>query len=150
MSMQFEGRGPDLTNAVPKHSINSNASALNAMIRPMLAGAQARGMADMLEMLELGAILLRSDGSVLYASDRAKRMIANRINLVSGHLAGKTPQARAALDRIFDNVLSGKESREVIASSDGAVEFRALLPVQPEFSSAQLLYSVIVVRQLGR
>lgn len=143
-------RGANKGRAVVGSSIEAGFADL---VAPVIAGAQARGMADMLELLNYGAILIASDGAVLFASERAKKLTDEAICIVAGHLKGQTPEIRAMLDTMVGNVLAGKACREVIATPSRAIELRALPAPESVYrnrqSNVQLLHCVLTVRELG-
>ena len=71
MSIDYQNDRQSHCADVRSGTRDSNAESFASLVRSIIAGAQARGMADMQEMLEFGAILIAADGAVLYASDQA-------------------------------------------------------------------------------
>ena len=71
MSIDYQNDRQSHCADVRSSTRDSNAESFASLVRSIIAGAQARGMADMQEMLEFGAILIAADGAVLYASDQA-------------------------------------------------------------------------------
>lgn len=56
------------------------------VIGPMLAGAQARGVADTLELLGVGAALIDATGRVLHMGGRGRRVSGGWLRNVEDHL----------------------------------------------------------------
>ncbi|MGE3246757.1 MAG: hypothetical protein AB7F96_00855 [Beijerinckiaceae bacterium] len=118
-----------------------------AVLAPMLAGAQARGMADMLEMLGQGAILVDPAAGVLHVSERARAMLEGVVGFTQGHMAGQTPEARDVLQRLVAATLAGNPACATFDTPAGRIiELQALpAPAGPP-GTVQLLRSVICVR----
>ena len=114
-----------------------------AVLKPLLSGAQARGMADMLEMQKLGAILFDRYGGVLFASDRAKRMMDGVFGVSAGQLAGLTAEARTALDRAMGEILAGRESKEIVNATSRSITLQTFLAPGTRQSDKQLLHFVL-------
>ena len=148
MSTNFPNGGMPTGRSAGDRQASALEGATSQVIKPLLAGAQARGMADMLELLEQGAILISVDGAVLFASERAQSLTLGAFSIISGHLAGQTVEVRSALDRLFNKIALGEVSREVIATSDRAIEVRALKPGNDGRDEGQLLHCVLAIREL--
>lgn len=120
-------------------------------LAPLLAGAQARGMADLLDMLGHGAILLDRSGKVLFASDRARQMMAGVIAISAGHLAGVDPGARARLDMLLAAAMAGEPVAELVFSvQDNEFERFSVQSLPAPAGPAAclpLLTAVLVVRK---
>lgn len=123
-------------------------SAFSELLKPMLAGAQARGMADMLELLGLGCIFIRSDGSLLHVSARAEDLMARTIIQAAGHLAGTTPSSRAAIDRLLAGTLAGKGCCEVVMTESHGIELQSFLPEMTGNTGIQPLYGIVTVKKI--
>lgn len=141
------------TAAGPAHdcqAISSPRDMSAADMAPILAGAQARGMADMLEMLGHGAILLDRSANVLFCSDRAREMIAGAVFISGGQLLGRGAAARELLDRVLGAAMSGSRGDEVpfaaqVNESQGFTIQSLAAPAGPG-GCIQLLQAVLVVR----
>ena len=71
------------------------------VIRPMLAGAQARGVADTLELLGIGAALIDATGRVLHMGGRGRRVSAGWLRMVEDHLVAEEPEDNRALQTLI-------------------------------------------------
>jgi hypothetical protein len=149
MGIHFRATGTAANGRSASQPSASPSLGQKTSLEPLLAGAQARGMADMLEMLELGAIMVRADGGILLVSERASSLMEGAIVQAAGHLAGNNAGSRAGLDRLLAKMVAGEVCREVIATESKTIELRScLLPVEAT-SAAQLLHGVIAVRRLA-
>jgi len=147
------GIGPQSTGARREGRVGRPSghadSGLSETLKPLLAGAQARGMADMLDLLGLGCIFIRADGGLLHVSERGKEVLDGVIVQAAGHLAGITPCSRSAIDRLLAGTLAGRACREVILTESHPIELQSYLPATAENAGVQLLYGVITVRRLA-
>ena len=77
------------------------------VIRPMLAGAQARGVADTLELLGIGAALIDATGRVLHMGGRGRRVSAGWLRLAEDHLVADRPGDNLALQALVGAAIDG-------------------------------------------
>lgn len=94
-------------------------------VAPMLAGAWARGLADMLEMLGQGAILIDASGAVLFVSERARGLLKGQFDLISQHIVGREGKANQALDSMIAQALSGVPGELRLTPDDSCRESRS-------------------------
>ena len=147
MSFEMEnGRQPARRDGLERNS-GARCTGFEQLVNPMLARAQARGMADMLEMLEMGAVLISKQGSVLFASERARSLTSGAISFFSDHLAGTNTEIRAALDRLFNMAFAARPAREIISLPGREVELWAICP-DGDTGNGQLLHCVLAIREL--
>ena len=76
------------------------------VIRPMLAGAQARGVADTLELLGIGAALIDATGPVLPMGGRGRRVSAGWLRIVEDHLVAEEPEDSRALQTLIGEAIA--------------------------------------------
>ena len=101
------------------------------LIGPMLAGAQARGVADTLELLGIGAALIDATGRVLHMGGRGRRVSGGWLRIVEDHLVADEPSDNRALQTLIGAAIA--ETTDVAAKvslrrgqGSGALEIRAL------------------------
>jgi hypothetical protein len=122
-------------------------------LRPILAGARARGMADAFELLGLPAIFLDDDGGALHVSATAKRVIGGALVLNGGRLKAASAADDAALQAAMEAALAGREAgAEPIVIESGSprpnMSLR-FLSVSGQDESAQLLRVVVLIDGAG-
>ena len=101
------------------------------LIGPMLAGAQARGVADTLELIGVGAALIDATGRVLHMGGRGRRASAGWLRVVEDHLVAEEPDDNRALQTLIGAAIA--EPAETTArvrlgqeQRGAALEIRAL------------------------
>ena len=121
------------------------------LIGPMLAGAQARGVADTLELLGIGAALIDATGRVLHMGGRGRRVAGGWLRVVEDHLVADRAVDNRALQTLVGAAIDG--SSEVVAKvrlgqGGAALEIRALrFPVSS--AKDQLLRAVLVFEPIA-
>ena len=112
---------------------------------PLLAGAWARGVADTLEMLEQGAILLDAAGGVLYASPRAISLLDGHAQLVSNHIVARDGTVNASFEEIIAAALRGESPQFQLQTGSRDLTIRAMPAARTQGSSVQLLKAVLAI-----
>ena len=118
------------------------------LIGPMLAGAQARGVADTFELLGIGAALIDPTGRVLHMGGRGRRVSGGWLRIVEDHLVADRPADNKALQSLIGAAIDGSSDVDVKVRLDrgqgaGALEIRALrFPMSHGMD--QLLRAVLV------
>ena len=117
-------------------------------LRPLLAGARARGMADAFDLLGLGAIFLDDDGGALHISERASGLMRDALFIVEGRLKAISAAVDGALQEAIEAAVAGRGAVEpiVVAGpvSKPGISLR-ILSVTAEDESAQLLRAIVLI-----
>ena len=123
------------------------------LIGPMLAGAQARGVADALELLGIGAALIDATGRVLHMGGRGRRASARWLRLVEDHLVAEEPEDNRALQTLIGATIA--EPAETTTrvrlrqeQGEAALDIRAL-PFPVSNGRDQLLRAVLVFEEVS-
>jgi DNA-binding CsgD family transcriptional regulator len=100
--------------------------AVDMMLRCQALGARERSLERALDWLDDGALLLRADGSVAFANEAARLLLAvgDGLQLADGRLLCQSRKAKMALDAAFA-VAAGVASGETL---DGAAAFDCSVP----------------------
>lgn len=119
-------------------------------LKPVIAGARARGMADALEALGVAAIMLDRAGMALHASSHAANFVGlaagKGLSLTSATLIAADSAANRALQLAIAEVVEAEEAgpRQVALPESGVV-----LTIRPilagENDAYQLLRALIVI-----
>ena len=120
-----------------------------AMLRPLLAGAQARGIADAFDMMGQGAILIDRAGMALHANATARSLFGHSLTLTYRHLVGHSAEQTRAIQTLISSALEGQGAIATLALDDSAGQARLHLEVRPVpgDDSCQLLKAVVLVRK---
>ena len=122
----------------------------NNALTQMMAGAQARGMADMLEMLSLGAVLVGASGHALHVSARARALLRGQICFARDRIAGMTPEASEGILALLAAAARGEPSQELTLrrgwGREGTVTLVSLPVPEAPSGARQLLQSVVTVK----
>ncbi len=123
------------------------------LIGPMLAGAQARGVADTLELLGIGAALIDATGRVLHMGGRGRRVSGGWLRTVEHHLVADQPADNRALQTLIGTAIAeASETAAEVRLGQGqggvALEIRALrFPVSNDRD--QLLRAILVFEKVA-
>ena len=119
-----------------------------AMLKPIVAGARARGVADGLELLGVGAVLIDPIGGVLHVGGRGLRMMAGFMRVVGTHLVAERPGDDRLIAGLVGSAIAGRPTPAGIRLGGLAGEpfltLRALVFPDDE-GPAQRLRAVIVL-----
>jgi hypothetical protein len=136
------------------------------LIRPIAAGARARGIADAFDMMGVAAVLIDGLGCVLHAGPRATRLLGGSLRLVEGHSLGTDPAVDAALRQLIaavagplptdiaakGNAVDGIDGKQDVVTvhrdNETSVQIRAMRVPQADEGGDQLLRAVLVVSEL--
>ena len=122
------------------------------LIRPMLAGAQARGVADTFELLGIGAALIDATGRVLHMGGRGRRVSGGWLRIVEDHLVADRPGDNKLLQTLIGAAIDETSDVGAKVSLDrgqgsAALEIRALrFPIS---GMNQLLRAVLVFEEIA-
>jgi hypothetical protein len=123
-------------------------------LKPVIAGARARGMADALDALGVAAIMLDRAGMALHASSPAAAYLGaaagKGLSLTAQTLIAAEPGANRALQRAVADVVGGEgaESRCVTLAESGLrLVVRPILATEGD--PYQLLRALIVIESAG-
>src|SRR5580692_11683737 len=81
-----------------------------APLRPLLAGARARGMADAFELLGVAAVFIDESGFALHINDRARRLLGPQLWVDDGRLRAADPEMDEALGAAIESALAADAS----------------------------------------
>lgn len=74
-------------------------------LKPLLAGAHARGMADALELAGVAAVMIDAQGMVLHAGAPAREMFGPELRLEYDHLVGSSAESTCAIQTLIADAL---------------------------------------------
>lgn len=97
-------------------------------IKPLLAGAQARGMADALDLAGIPAVLIDRQGMVLHAGPSARSLFCQDFSLHADHLVSSSADSTRAIQDLIGQALEpGPEPDPVrlVRREGGALVLRA-------------------------
>lgn len=84
-------------------------------LRPLLAGARARGMADALDLAGIAAVLIDKQGMVLHAGAAARRFFGADLALSHDHLVGGDGDSTRSIQELISEALGeGADPAEVL------------------------------------
>ena len=123
-------------------------SDLGAVLKPILAGARARGVADGLELIGVGAVLIDATGRVLHAGGRALRMMAGWLRVVEDHLVPERPGDDRVIADLVGSAIAGRPTPAGVRlgglGGEPLLQLRALM-VPGDGDPSQRLHAVIVL-----
>jgi PAS domain-containing protein len=129
--------------------LSQSAPSVDAL-RPLLAGARARGMADALELAGIAAVLIDKQGMVLHAGSAARRLFGADLSLNHDHLvAGDSDSTRAIQSLISEALGEGPDPSEVaVPRRDGTalvLSARRVPGASEDF--CQMLKALIIIEE---
>ena len=125
-----------------------DAEGFSELLGPMLAGAQARGVADAFELLGIGAALIDPVGRVLHMSSLGRRAAAGWLRVIEDHLVADRTEDNSSLQQLIGAAI-GETSREPLqvrlhqSQGNATLAIRALRFPRPD-GPDQLLHAVLV------
>ncbi|MBV1702311.1 MAG: hypothetical protein KGQ46_10885 [Hyphomicrobiales bacterium] len=124
---------------------------VGAQLRPMLAGAHARGMADVLDLLGMSAALIDAAGMVLHLNAGAKRLVGRDISMVHAHLMLKDDSENRALLAMIGAALgeTPRAGEMMIHGAHGGIRLQALPVTANARDGCQLLKALVLMIPLG-
>lgn len=121
-------------------------------IKPLLAGAHARGMADALEIAGIAAVLIDREGMVLHAGPSARSLFCAELSLQAEHLvAANSDSTRSIQSLIADALGAGPQPEpiEVRRRDGGGFLLRARRVPGAADDFFQLLKVLILIEELA-
>jgi hypothetical protein len=124
-------------------------------LKPLLAGARARGMADGFELLGVAAIFIDEGGFALHINDRARSLMGPQLWLDDGRLRAAAGDLDEALSLAIESALLNHAPACAAIDISFACESRGgvtvkILPIAAEAHDPfQLLKAVIVIEERG-
>lgn len=124
------------------------------LVRPLLAGARARGVADACDILGIAAVLLNGRGKVLHIGASARDRIGLSLGVIDGRLRATDPAEDPALQDLLAAVAGSlpqdSERRLVLGRGpSGALSLRALRVAAMDEGADQLLRIIVVIDATG-
>ena len=146
---QFEAHSEAAQGGLPHKPFADAPVYTPAMLGPMLAGAQARGMADAFDLVGQGAILVDRAGMALHANHAARKAFGASLALTHRHLVGHSASQTREIQALISSVLEGQGQTTALVLDDGKGSARLTLEVLavPGTDSNQLLKAVVLVRR---
>jgi hypothetical protein len=126
-----------------------------APLRPLLAGARARGMADAFELLGVAAVFIDESGFALHINDSARRRLGPQLWIDDGRLRAADLDLDEALSATIDAALINGAPAHAAADlsfaseSRGAVSLKVLPVVAEANDPFQLLKAVVIIEEQG-
>lgn len=126
-----------------------DAEDFTSVLKPIIAGARARGVADGVEMLGVGAVLIDATGQVLHIGGRGRRMLGGWASLVNDHLVAERADDNGCVQDLIGSVVGSArhdpEARVRVAGMPG-VTIRALR-FETDEGTAQRLHAVLLIEE---
>jgi hypothetical protein len=116
------------------------------VLRPLLEGARARGMADALELIGVPAVLIDAAGAVLHVGAGAASRMGNSVAIASRHLVGADAASNRALQDLVAAALAGEAKAlelKVPAAAEG-LSLRAI-PMPRNWDNPYQLMKALIV-----
>jgi hypothetical protein len=88
-------------------------------LRPLLAGAHARGMADALEMAGIAFLMVDSQGMVLHAGPAARALMGADLRIEYDHLVAASGEATCAIQSMVMAGLAQGEAPQPLRLARG-------------------------------
>ena len=108
------------------------------MLGSLLAGARDGGVADGLEMLGVGVVLIDATGRVVRVGRRGQRLMTGWLRIVAGHLVAERTDDDRAVAGLIGGALAGRPSPSGIRLRTGidapVLTLRAVLVPRPDDS----------------
>ncbi len=112
---------------------------VRTVLGPLLAGARDEGVADGLEMLGVGVVLIDATGRVVRVGRRGQRLLAGWLRIVAGHLVAERTDDEGAVAGLIGAALAVRPSPSGIRLRMGidapVLTLRAILVPHPDGSS---------------
>lgn len=121
-------------------------------IKPLLAGAQARGMADALELAGIAAVLIDREGMVLHAGPSARSLFGPDLSLQAEHLVGRSADSTRLVQSLISEALGAgppPEPVEIRRRDGGGFVLRARRVPGAADDTYQLLKVLILIDNVG-
>ena len=115
------------------------------ILRPVIAGAFARGVADTLTLLDLPALFLDREGRVLFVNDPAKLLLDGSLQVRAGHLLARSRRDNRSLASFLAAVLHDPTSRPSVHLEVSGLALRALPAPGGAVQMDQLLHAVLLI-----
>ncbi len=147
---------PDVRQCADLQSFGlEDAEDFSSVLKPIMAGARARGVADGLELLGVGAVLIDATGQVLHVGARGRRMLGGWARLVNDHLVAERACDNTCVQDLIGSVVGSArhdpEARIRLAGRKGGpgMTVRALR-FETDEGPAQRLHAVLVIEEADR
>ena len=152
--------GIDLAQAQPYTSTKSasgnsglaqreNGNISRDMLKPLLAGARARGLCDAFDLLGVGAVLFDRAGMALQANACAKALMGPDFAISHRHLVGRDASQTRAFQEMIGQAVSGLATTAAIeiprTNGEGAYRLEAKAMPECGSDSAQLLKAIVLI-----
>jgi hypothetical protein len=141
-------RGQARSTASPQPPVRGSLDA----IKPLLAGAHARGMADALEMAGIAAVLIDREGMVLHAGPSARSLFCAEFSLQAEHLVAADSDSTRSIQSLISDALGAgpqPEPIEIRRRDGGGFQLRARRVPGAADDSFQLLKVLILIEELA-
>lgn len=134
----------------PAPACSDSATEHDPGLEPLLAGARARGMVEAFDLAGFGAILLDGQANVLFASPRARSLMADMVRIARQQLVGETSATNRLVQRCIQQALSGGGHRtEAVLAEAGRnskyLKIRAVCVPGAETDPMQLAKAVLLL-----
>ena len=123
-------------------------------LRPVLAGARARGMSDAFELTGTAAVMVDASGTVLHATQPTNAYLGGLVNITSRHLVATDREGNEQVQKLLAKALrlesSQKETFVELRGPGGGAGGRltALTIPDAESDPCQLLKAIIIIKEL--
>ena len=119
------------------------------IVRPVLEGARARGMADAFELMGKHAIFFDGSGNVLHVARSAEALFDGHLRLAGRQLVATGPDGNRVLQSILGAALDGRAVEAELPAESGQGALRLVgLPGPRAAQACQLLRAVLLLDPL--
>ena len=120
------------------------------IVRPVLEGARARGMADAFELMGRAAVFFDGGGNVLHVSHSAMGRFGAHLRLAGRQLVATHPEGNRVLQSVLGAALDGREEKADLAGESGQGGLRlAAVPGPTPVQPCQLLRAVLFLDEIS-
>lgn len=119
------------------------------IVRPVLEGARARGMADAFELMGKHAIFFDGSGNVLHVAKSAEAHFGEELRLAGRQLVATGPDGNRVLQAVLGAALDGRAMEADLTGESGQGGLRLIgLPGPQPAQACQLLRAVLLLEPL--
>ena len=144
-------RGPEANSERPTGRSFGIERLPEELVAPLVAGAYARGIADVLELLAIPAVFLGMDARTLFANRAMQRELGRGLRLEAEHLVAAAPEDNRVLDKLLAEALTPQASTAVISAwlPNAGLTIHAV-PVGLDSPNVAQLARAVLVPDTGR
>jgi hypothetical protein len=117
------------------------------VLRPLLEGARARGMAEAFEMMGRAAVFFDGAGTILHVGQSARGQFGTALSLLGRQLVAATPEGNRVLQAALGAALDGREMEADLPGDESGQTIRIeAIPGPAPSHPSQLLRAILFFR----